>query len=310
MPLTKEEKLEHVQKFGKHGTDTGSPEVQIAMLTQRINELTEHLRTHKHDHYSRRGLLKLVGRRRRFLNVPAAQGSRGLSRPHQGARPPPLAPEAQKGGRLSELPSAAGPDPNFHPSPAQWRNRRYEHCRGRASRWGAGLRVRRDRRQGDHVRDGEARQAGRRRSRRPLGRHRRPRHGAGPDGGARRRGLLPAHRRCRRAHVRRREDPGRLLQARRPPDRAGDPDRAHDRPPRPAALAEGLPQRGAVRRDRLLGRPGHRARHPVHQRGLGGADHLAAAVPRPDRGRPDGDRRGRARRSTRRSRRPRTPTSI
>ena len=68
MPLTKEEKQTHVQKFGKHDTDTGSPEVQIAMLTQRINELTEHLRTHKHDHYSRRGLLKLVGRRRRFLN--------------------------------------------------------------------------------------------------------------------------------------------------------------------------------------------------------------------------------------------------
>ena len=68
MPLTKEEKLEHVQKFGKHETDTGSPEVQIAMLTQRINELTEHLRSHKHDHYSRRGLLKLVGQRRRLLD--------------------------------------------------------------------------------------------------------------------------------------------------------------------------------------------------------------------------------------------------
>ena len=68
MPLTKEEKLEHVQKFGKHETDTGSPEVQIAMLTQRINELTEHLRTHKHDHHSRRGLLLLVGRRRRLLD--------------------------------------------------------------------------------------------------------------------------------------------------------------------------------------------------------------------------------------------------
>ena len=66
MPLTKEEKLQHVGKFGKHETDTGSPEVQIAMLTQRINELTEHLRSHKHDHYSRRGLL--VGRRRRVLN--------------------------------------------------------------------------------------------------------------------------------------------------------------------------------------------------------------------------------------------------
>jgi len=52
----------------RNDADTGSPQVQIAMLTQRINELTEHLRTHKHDHYSRRGLLKLVGRRRRFLN--------------------------------------------------------------------------------------------------------------------------------------------------------------------------------------------------------------------------------------------------
>jgi small subunit ribosomal protein S15 len=68
LTLTKEEKQAHVERFGRHGSDTGSPQVQIAMLTQRINELTAHLRTHKHDHYSRRGLLKLVGRRRRFLN--------------------------------------------------------------------------------------------------------------------------------------------------------------------------------------------------------------------------------------------------
>ena len=68
MALTKEDKQAHVSKFGKSETDTGSPEVQIAMLSQSITELTEHLRTHKHDHYSRRGLLKLVGRRRRFLN--------------------------------------------------------------------------------------------------------------------------------------------------------------------------------------------------------------------------------------------------
>ena len=68
MSLTKEEKQEIIQTHGRAETDTGSPEVQIAMLTQRINGLTEHLRTHKHDHYSRRGLLKLVGRRRRFLN--------------------------------------------------------------------------------------------------------------------------------------------------------------------------------------------------------------------------------------------------
>ena len=67
MTLTKEAKLEIVGKHGKHGSDTGSAHVQVALLTTRINELTEHLRTHKHDHYSRRGLLKLVGRRRRFL---------------------------------------------------------------------------------------------------------------------------------------------------------------------------------------------------------------------------------------------------
>jgi small subunit ribosomal protein S15 len=68
MSLTKEAKLEVVGQHGRHGTDTGSPEVQIALLTRRINELTDHLRTHAKDHYSRRGLLKLVGRRRRLLD--------------------------------------------------------------------------------------------------------------------------------------------------------------------------------------------------------------------------------------------------
>jgi small subunit ribosomal protein S15 len=67
MALTKEAKQELIEKHGRNGQDTGSAEVQIAMLTRRINELTEHLRAHPKDHYSRRGLLKLVGRRRRFL---------------------------------------------------------------------------------------------------------------------------------------------------------------------------------------------------------------------------------------------------
>jgi small subunit ribosomal protein S15 len=66
--LTKEAKEEIIGKHGRADNDTGSPQVQIALLTERINQLTEHLRLHKHDHYSRRGLLKLVGRRRRFLN--------------------------------------------------------------------------------------------------------------------------------------------------------------------------------------------------------------------------------------------------
>jgi small subunit ribosomal protein S15 len=68
MSLTVEAKRELVQKFGKTESDTGSSEVQIALLTARINHLTEHLREHKHDHHSRRGLLMLVGQRRRLLN--------------------------------------------------------------------------------------------------------------------------------------------------------------------------------------------------------------------------------------------------
>jgi small subunit ribosomal protein S15 len=66
--LTKEDKLEIFRKHGKAETDTGSAHVQVALLTRRINELTGHMRQHPKDHHSRRGLLKLVGRRRRFLN--------------------------------------------------------------------------------------------------------------------------------------------------------------------------------------------------------------------------------------------------
>jgi small subunit ribosomal protein S15 len=68
MTLTKDAKQEVVGTYGKSEADTGSAEVQVALLTRRISELTEHLRTHRKDHHSRRGLLKLVGRRRRLLN--------------------------------------------------------------------------------------------------------------------------------------------------------------------------------------------------------------------------------------------------
>lgn len=67
MTMTKEEKQKVIDSYKKHENDTGSTEVQIALLTNRINELTEHLKIHKHDESSRRGLLKLVGQRRRFL---------------------------------------------------------------------------------------------------------------------------------------------------------------------------------------------------------------------------------------------------
>lgn len=68
MTLTKENKAELVRKYGRKDGDTGSTEVQVALLTERINELTEHLREHGKDHHSRRGLLMLVGKRRRFLD--------------------------------------------------------------------------------------------------------------------------------------------------------------------------------------------------------------------------------------------------
>ncbi len=67
MSLTKDKKAELVEKYGRDGSDTGSTEVQVALLTARINELTEHLRAHRKDHHSRRGLLMLVGQRRRLL---------------------------------------------------------------------------------------------------------------------------------------------------------------------------------------------------------------------------------------------------
>lgn len=66
MPVSKEKKAEIISGFETHPGDVGSAEVQIALLTQRISELTDHLRAHKHDFHTRRGLLKLVGRRRRL----------------------------------------------------------------------------------------------------------------------------------------------------------------------------------------------------------------------------------------------------
>jgi small subunit ribosomal protein S15 len=68
MPLTKESKAQIISEYKRGETDTGSAEVQIAVLSKRISDLTEHLKTHKKDHHSRRGLLMLVGRRRRLLD--------------------------------------------------------------------------------------------------------------------------------------------------------------------------------------------------------------------------------------------------
>lgn len=66
--ISSEQKLESIQKFGKNSEDTGKAEVQVAILTQRINDLTSHLEHHKKDHHSRRGLIKMVSKRRRVLD--------------------------------------------------------------------------------------------------------------------------------------------------------------------------------------------------------------------------------------------------
>jgi small subunit ribosomal protein S15 len=68
MPLSSDRKLEIIEEYRSHEQDTGSAEVQIAILSKRIDELTEHLKLHKKDHHSRRGLLKMVGKRRRLLD--------------------------------------------------------------------------------------------------------------------------------------------------------------------------------------------------------------------------------------------------
>ena len=79
MTETKVQTAEIVSKFGKDAKDTGSTEVQVALLSERINHLTEHLREHQKDHHSRRGLLKLVGKRRRLLDyLPLFQGARDV----------------------------------------------------------------------------------------------------------------------------------------------------------------------------------------------------------------------------------------
>jgi small subunit ribosomal protein S15 len=77
--LTKERKTELIGSYQTHGSDTGSPEVQVAILSERISYLTDHFKTHAKDHHSRRGLLKLVGQRRRLLDYLKAKNSERYS---------------------------------------------------------------------------------------------------------------------------------------------------------------------------------------------------------------------------------------
>jgi small subunit ribosomal protein S15 len=79
VPLSKERKIEVIGTYRTHESDTGSPEVQVAILSERINYLTEHFKSHAKDHHSRRGLLKLVGQRRRLLDYVKSKDSERYS---------------------------------------------------------------------------------------------------------------------------------------------------------------------------------------------------------------------------------------
>ncbi len=97
MALAGEAKIKVISQFRVHKTDTGSPEVQVAILSRRISELTEHFKTHKKDHHSRRGLLQMVARRRRLLDYLRSRQSGAL----QDADPEPWHPSLASKNRFS-----------------------------------------------------------------------------------------------------------------------------------------------------------------------------------------------------------------
>ena len=216
------EKPNIIGQYRTHDTDTGSPEVQVALLTNRITYLTEHFKTNAKDHHSRRGLLKLVGRRRRLLDYSEGERPGALPQADRAPRPPQVNPSrpargprpACRGGRARFAVRSPAP-----PAATDKKERTMIHQTLDSRR----SQVPRDR-------DRQARQAGRRRRRRPLRRHRRPRHRRLRQGAEGERRLLPADRRLPREHLRRGPHPRRLVQARGPADREGDPDLAADRP--------------------------------------------------------------------------------
>ena len=118
MALVAEKKSEVVQKYRRHDKDTGSPEVQVALITERITYLTEHFKTHKKDHHSRRGLLKLVGQRRRLLDYLRHGRPEPLQGRDRAARAPQVAgqfnrPASERAG----APSTALPFPTRAAAP-------------------------------------------------------------------------------------------------------------------------------------------------------------------------------------------------
>ena len=252
--------------------DTGSPEVQIALLSARINELGEHFTAHKRDHASRRGLLKMVNQRRKLLDYLKSTAPERyqdvVAASACGAESPDDAPASPLRGRLRH--SAPPIRPLGQHRTGTHRERPSRKLFTTASTGHASKRASSPARptapssssMGDTVVLVTAV----------------ARKEADPK-----QGLLPAHRQLRREDLRRRPHPGRLLQARRPAHRKGNADLAPDRSPDPPAVSGRLLQRSAGRRDRRLAEPGRRFRHSGDARRIGRAGPVRHAVPGPDR---------------------------
>ena len=121
MALTAEQKKEILAEYGLHETDTGSAEAQVAMLTKRISDLTEHLKQHKHDHHTRRGLMGLVGRRRRLLRYLQTDRHRPLPLADRAARPAPIVLTHQGSARRASPDGMSGRRPaGTRPASRPW----------------------------------------------------------------------------------------------------------------------------------------------------------------------------------------------
>ena len=321
----------------KHGTDptharsegdTGSAEVQVAILSERIANLTEHFKTHKKDNHSRRGLLsgfpapplldhlkKSDEGRYQALIETWACAAKLISEPGRD-KPPAGRPPLDRLGRMPRARVNAGTRLARRFAIVTPRARtailiRLSNWRGSRTRpksrpppvrprWECGPRdaekehtmfdIRRK-----YHRLGRPQADPGNRPHRPPGRRRGPRHlrrDHGPghrrvrQGAQARPRFLPADRQLPGKDLRRRQDPRRLLQARRPSVREGDPGLPPDRPPDPPAVRQGLQARDPGRRHRALPRPGERSRHRRHGRRLRRPDPLGRALHGPDRRRP------------------------
>ena len=282
MAVTKENKETIIAKHAKHNGDTSAPKIQIALLTARIATLTDHLKTHKKDHHSRRGLLKMVGQRRRLLNYLQARDLeryRALVRSSNSASRPPT----QHAERL--------PDRPVHMS----------HGREKPARNGAP----------GHQEDEGRHDSGQDESRgqedhsqeRPTGRptersscaaatrwsSSRPQ---GAPSGREEQDFLPCTSTSRNGTMLP-QDPRRLHQARVAAQRQGHPRRAPDRPAVPPAVPEGVHERGPRGGHRAVRRPREQLRRARHAGRLGGVGPQRDPVPRPYRVRARRAHRGR-----------------